>query len=94
MNKQKAISSLQSRIAKRRSSISGCWAYISTICNMDYPETYCKTKKYVIALGYEQKVDKTLLKMLQSPFDAGYAVGYQDACKAVKLTLEACECQH
>lgn len=92
MNKQKAISLLQSRIAKRRSSINGCWVYISTLCNMDYPETYYKTKKYVIALGYEQKVDKALLKMLQSPFDAGYAVGYQDACKAVKLTLEACEC--
>lgn len=91
MNKQKAISSLQSRIAKRRPEIAEFWdCYHKFEHKDDKFGVYCMAIYY----GQEQRFDKTLLKMLQSPFDAGYGVGYQDACKAVKLTLEACECQH
>jgi hypothetical protein len=90
MNKQKLISALQSRIARRRTDITTLWYH----SNDTYPEDRHIYKGHAIEAGIEQKVDKALLKMLQSPFDAGYAVGYQDACKAVKLTLEACECQN
>lgn len=89
MNKQKLISALQSRIAKRKESIKYFWKEYEK-----YKRLYTADRITAQELGYEQKVDKALLKMLQSPFDAGYAVGYVDACKAVKLTLEACECQN
>jgi hypothetical protein len=96
MNKQKLISALQSRVAKRRVKIAYEWfLFHYEGCEFDWDE-YDKigARELAIRLGYEQKVDKALLKMLQSPFNAGYSVGYQDACKAVKLTLEACECQN
>jgi DNA-binding protein H-NS len=93
MNKQKLISALQSRIAKRKESIKYFWKEYEK-----YKRLYTADRITAQELGYEQKVDKALLKILQSPFDAGYVVGYakgnQDACKAVKLTLEACECQN
>jgi DNA-binding protein H-NS len=89
MNKQKLISALQSRIAKRKESIKYFWKEYEK-----YKRLYTADRITAQQLGYEQKVDKALLKMLQSPFDAGYAVGYVDACKAVKLTLEACGCQN
>jgi hypothetical protein len=88
MNKQKLISALQSRIAKRKAAIAYWWSKYE-----GYGLLFSLDKDTAQELGYEQKVDKALLKMLQSPFDAGYGVGYQDACKAVKHTLEACECQ-
>ncbi len=89
MNKQKLISALQSRIAERKAVITFFWREYEK-----YKRLYTIDKDTAQQLGYEQKVDKALLKMLQSPFDAGYAVGYQDACKDVKFTLEACECQN
>ncbi len=89
MNKQKLISALQSRVAKRKESIKYFWKEYEK-----YKRLYTADRITAQQLGYEQKVDKALLKMLQSPFDAGYAIGYTDACKAVKLTLEACECQN
>jgi hypothetical protein len=94
MNKQKLISALQSRIAKRRNDLKILWKKYQSLGDFTSFGYIYFIKERANALGYEQKVDKALLKMLQSPFDAGYAVGYQDACKAVKLTLEACECQN
>jgi hypothetical protein len=95
LNKQKLVSALQSRIAKRRNLLADGWELFDDLRRDE--DTEYDAYYFVVSLiktGYEQKVDKALLKMLQSPFDAGYAVGYQDACKAVKLTLEACECQN
>jgi hypothetical protein len=91
MNKQKLISALQSRIAKRKATLREDWKLFR---GNSYPHSKDYLKQRTIKAGYEQRVDKALLKMIQSPFDAGYAVGYVDACKAVKLTLEACECQN
>ncbi len=91
MNKQKLISALQSRIAKRRKSLKTGWYNFG---DKDYKHDRRFLKIRMINLGIEQKVDKALLKLVQSPFDAGFAVGYQEACKAVKQTLEACECQN
>ena len=64
MNKQKLISVLQSRIAKRRNSLGGCWEYWHTLCNMDYLDAYIKVKAYAVRLGLEQKEDKAILKQL------------------------------
>ena len=89
MNKQKLISALQSRIAKRKAVITFFWREYDK-----YERLYSIDKDSAQELGTEQKVDKALLKLVQSPFDAGFAVGYQEACKAVKQTLEACECQN
>ena len=64
MNKQKLISVLQSRIAKRRNSLGGCWEYWHSICNMGYLDAYIKVKAHAIRLGLEQKEDKQILKQL------------------------------
>lgn len=94
MNKQKLISVLQSRIAKRKVQISFEW-FIYSKDNLNWTADEKKLAYlYARQEGIEQKLDKALLKLVQSPFDAGFAVGYQEACKAVKHTLEACECQN
>jgi hypothetical protein len=95
MNKQKLISALQSRISKRKVQINYEWfIYLCEGYGHHYDEyDRVGAKEFAIKLGKEQKVDKALLKLVQSSFDAGFAVGYQEACKAVKHTLEACECQ-
>ena len=91
MNKQKLIAELQRRIAHRRPQITELWeAYHKAEHKDDNLIPYCTA----ICYGQDQKFDKQLLKLVQSPFDAGFAVGYQEACKAVKQTLEACECQN
>lgn len=91
MNNQKLIAELQRRIAHRRLQITELWeAYHKAEHKDDRFIPYCTA----ICYGQDQKFDKQLLKLVQSPFDTGFAVGYQEACKAVKLTLEACECQN
>jgi hypothetical protein len=95
MNKQKLISVLQSRIAKRRNYLADGWELFDDLKRDE--DTEYDAYYFIVTLinvGKEQKVDKALLKLVQSPFDAGFAVGYQEACKAVKHTLEACECQN
>lgn len=90
-NPSKLIAELQSRIAHRRPQITELWeAYHKAEHKDDKLFPYCMAIYY----GQEQKIDKQLLKLVQSPFDAGFAVGYQEACKAIKHTLEACECQN
>ena len=66
MNKQKLISVLQSRIAKRRSQITYAW-YEYTICLVlgdsgNLNKRDCK--KFAIELGKIQKEDKQILKQL------------------------------
>ena len=95
MNKQKLISTMQSRIAKRRKYLAEGWELFDDLRRDEDKEH--EAYYFVVTLinvGNEQKVDKALLKLVQSHFDTGFAVGYQEACKAVKQTLEACECQN
>lgn len=66
MNKQKLISVLQSRIAKRRKKISHEWfIYSYEGCEHDY-DMWDKigAKEYGNRLGLEQKEDKQILKQL------------------------------
>lgn len=90
-NPTKLIAELQRRIAHRRPAIAELWKVYHEAADRDEQLIpYCTA----ICYGQDQKFDKQLLKLVQSPFDTGFAVGYQEACKAVKLTLEACECQN
>ena len=93
MNKQKLISALQSRIVKRRTILASYWELYEELAEENSSDSE-PFKVHLLRIGKEQKLDKALLKSVQSPFDAGFAVGYQEACKAVKQTLEACECQN
>lgn len=62
MNKQKLISVLQSRIAKRRSSINNFWeAYYQDNTQGLNLDTF---KKVAINTGKVQKEDKAILKQL------------------------------
>ena len=62
MNKQKLISVLQSRIARRRQAIKSGW---DCYCQHN-PENYNLTslKDFAIELGVQQKEDKQILKQL------------------------------
>lgn len=92
MNTQKLISQLQSRIADRKWEIAMNWSFYHMYA--EYCEGKDRHRNRANDLGKNQKLDKQLLKVLQSPFDKGYAVGFNEACVAMKYTLEHCECNH
>jgi hypothetical protein len=94
MNKQKVISSLQSRIAKRKNIINAYWRVYKELTESASFVLMKEAKSMAILLGNEQKLDKSVMSMLNSPFHLGYKMGFQDACNASKQILEACECQH
>ena len=85
MKYMKMIAELQSRIAKRRPEIAEFWK-----CYHEFEHKGDKFAVYCMAIAYgrEQKFDKQLLKLVQSPFDKGFKVGFQEACRCMKLTLE------
>lgn len=61
MNKQKLISVLQSRIAKRRKLLKTGW---NSFADKDYKHDRWFLKVRMIKLGIEQKHDKQILKQL------------------------------
>lgn len=61
MNKQKLISVLQSRIAKRRILLKTGW---NSFADKDYKHDRWFLKFRMIKLGLEQKEDKQILKQL------------------------------
>lgn len=61
MNKQKLISVLQSRIAKRRMLLKTGW---NSFADKDYKHDRRFLKFRLIKLGLEQKEDKQILKQL------------------------------
>lgn len=64
MNKQKAISSLQSRIAKRKNELRRWWKTYSSYGEFTRSVVIENTKIIAILIGDEQKLDKALLKLL------------------------------
>jgi len=65
MNKQKLISALQSRIAKRRNLLEDGWELFDDLQRDE--DTEYDAYYFVVSLiktGYEQKVDKQLLRQL------------------------------
>lgn len=64
MNKQKAISSLQSRIAKRKNELGRWWKVCGRFGIFTKTPVVEETIRVAIMIGNEQKFDKALLKLL------------------------------
>lgn len=64
MNKEKAISSLQSRIAKRKNEIRRMWKVCGRFGIFTKTPIVEETIRVAILFGHEQKLDKALLKLL------------------------------
>lgn len=84
MNKQKLISVLQSRIAKRRSSINNFWeAYYQDNTQGLNLDTF---KKVAINTGKVQKEDKQILKQLV--MDARHKQHYVEVVYVINKELQ------
>ena len=64
MNKQKVISALQSRIAKRKNIINSYWRVYKELTESASFLLMKEAKSMAILLGNEQKLDEALLHLL------------------------------